>query len=482
MFLEKMMKRIMSALVVFVLLFQMQIYGVNAGTKEEVKNYIEEAVTYQLNTVSNPTYGPTQGEWLVMGIARSGLMADDFLKIYKSNIRKKLDDCKGDLSGTKYTEFARLVIGLTAVGEDPRTFGGYDTLKYLAEYDSLENQGINGVIFGLIALDCGNYDVPKPDKNYNGKVASRNNLIKEILDAQLSDGGWAYYGKVSDTDITAMAIQALVPYKSRDNVKEAIDKGLSRLSELQKSDGSFGTMGRKTCESTAQVLTALSELRISINDSRFVKDENTVLDGLLQYYKDGCFSHELGGKANQLATEQAIYSLVAYYRALNGNSRLYQMNDIHKDIQLETLNPNSTTFSRPTVSGKNGNKNPGKSTKKNNKKKKDIKENIDNHIRETDKKTGNKEVGTSNTTIANNEKTTKNKEKNKKKKAEDGSETQFITEVSDIEVVTSTYMIEESETAKASTNKEDNSAVIIIVCILVAAAGAVFIYEKKKHN
>ena len=36
----------------------------------------------------------------------------------------------------------------------------------------------------------------------------------------------------------------------------------------------------QNCESTAQVLTALSEMRIKIDDSRFVKNGKTVYDGL----------------------------------------------------------------------------------------------------------------------------------------------------------------------------------------------------------
>jgi hypothetical protein len=102
---------------------------------------------------------------------------------------------------------------------------------------------------------------------------------------QLSDRGWALSGTVSDVDVTAMAIQALAPhYKSKAKVKTAVDAALTLLSERQMSTGEFQSYGKANSQSTSQVITALSCLGINgITDTRFIKHDNTLLDGLLRY-------------------------------------------------------------------------------------------------------------------------------------------------------------------------------------------------------
>ena len=66
-----------------------------------------------------------------------------------------------------------------------------------------------------------------------------------------------------------------------------------------------------------------------LEDGRFIKDGNTVLDAILGYYVEGGgFEHVSGYGINQLATEQGYYALVSYYRMLDGQTALYDMTDI----------------------------------------------------------------------------------------------------------------------------------------------------------
>ena len=116
---------------------------------------------------------------------------------------------------------------MTAIGRDPANVGGYNLLTPLGDYDATVWQGLNGPIWALIALDCGNYAVPQ---NPAAKTqASREMYLQAILDAQLADGGWALAGKTataSDVDMTGMALQALSNYQDKAEVKAATDKAL----------------------------------------------------------------------------------------------------------------------------------------------------------------------------------------------------------------------------------------------------------------
>lgn len=274
-------------------------------------------------TLGTPTVNSTGGEWMVIGLARSGRTVpagyyDNVVEYVKAKA-----DANERLHPTKVTDNARVILALTAIGKDVTNVGGHNLLKGLDSMDYVQAQDINGPIFTLIALDSHNYPTM-------GDV-TREKLIQVILDAQLNDGGWNLSGENADTDMTAMAIQALAPYyKTNETVKAAVDKALEALSALQRTDGGFGSWGTVNSESCAQVIVALTALGIDPTaDSRFVKNGHTVLDALAGFYvTGGGFRHTAGGERNDMATEQGYYALAAYYRFVNGQTRLYDMSDV----------------------------------------------------------------------------------------------------------------------------------------------------------
>ena len=201
-------------------------------------------------------------------------------------------------------------------------------------------QGMNGPIWALIALDSGNYDIPK---NPAAKTqATRQLYIDEILNSQMKDGGWSLTGTGdSDVDISAMALQALAKYQDQKAVKTATDKALTYLSKAQDSKGGYASWGTTNVESVAQVVVALCELGISLDDSRFVKNGHTLTENLLSFRQsNGGFYHVLDGSDgnNQMSAEQGFYALVAIDRAENGQNSLYRMGDVTKN----TAKPSTT--------------------------------------------------------------------------------------------------------------------------------------------
>ena len=274
-------------------------------------------------TLGTPTVNSTGGEWMVIGLARSGRTVpagyyDNVVEYVKAKA-----DANERLHPAKVTDNARVILALTAIGKDVTNVGGHNLLKGLDSMDYVQTQDINGPIFTLIALDSHNYPTM-------GDV-TREKLIQVILDAQLNDGGWDLSADKADPDMTAMAIQALAPYyKTNETVKAAVDKALEALSALQRTDGGFGSWGTVNSESCAQVIVALTALGIDPTaDSRFVKNGHTVLDALAGFYvTGGGFRHTAGGERNDMATEQGYYALAAYYRFANTQTRLYDMSDV----------------------------------------------------------------------------------------------------------------------------------------------------------
>lgn len=281
----------------------------------------------------------------------------DYLDAMKAYIEKTYAEQNGILNSAKATEWHRAVLAIMALGGDPTHFGVYNGKPIDLIADGSYNcvisggpgkQGINGWIFGLIAMDTGMFEVPE-DAQY-----SREDFITEILKLQLSDGvggntygGWVLsgaYGAKSDIDITAMAIQALAPYYNNNTVytytntgskeqrsvtvRQCVDEALDVLSSRMDRNGGFSSWGSANVEGISQVLVALCSLGIDpATDARFVTSSGkTLLDGLMQFrLTDGGFCHILGSEWNYMANDQATYALASYWRLENGMRALYDM-------------------------------------------------------------------------------------------------------------------------------------------------------------
>lgn len=294
---------------------------VNKNHKAIVKNTAK-----YLQGLKNVGYG---SEWLVMGLTRAGYDCpegyyDSVVSYVKENINEK-----EQLSGTKATENARVILALTAAGYDVTNVGNHNLLKGLTDMTYVKKQGVNGSIWTLLAFDSKEYQIPT-DRTAKEQV-TRGKLVKAIVETQLEDGGFAFSGSTADPDMTAMALQALAPYYDvREDVKSAVDKALACLSRIQYDNGGFGTTAGNNAPSCAQVIIALTALGINPHvDSRFVKNGRSVVDALSTFaLAEGGFSNFVGEKRNALATEQGMCAMTAYLRFKNGQTSLYDMTDV----------------------------------------------------------------------------------------------------------------------------------------------------------
>ena len=281
-----------------------------------------------LASKGTPIVGSIGGEWLTIGLARSGRTVpagyyDNAVAYVKKNINAETNR----LDKNKSTDNARLILALTAISKDVTDVGGYDLLAGLDDMKYIKRQGTNGPVWTLIALDSHGYTPA-------GSV-TRDQLVETILSLQKDSGAWYINStnKTDDVDMTAMAIQSLAPYyETNDAVKTAVDKALTWLGTMQKADGSFAEMAgaASSSESTAQVLVALCAMGIDPTaDVRFAKNSFHVLDGLLTFYTGTAFKHQASdATVDQMATEQSYYALTAYMRLVGGQTALYDMTDV----------------------------------------------------------------------------------------------------------------------------------------------------------
>ena len=312
----------------------------NLGKTAIYEEYLNNVLEYVKAETYNPSLGSTYGEWAVLAEARGNVSASVWYDKYLSNMATTVASKNGKLDNTstqtKHTEYSRVILALTSLGEDATKFTGsngtvYNLVEPLFEKNGstyrVSEQGNNGTAFALIALDSGNYY-----DNATGTTA-RNAWIKSLCDAQINNGAWGIDADFpgSNVDMTAMVVQALAPYCSTNaTVKAAVDKAVEWLSAEYQKTGDYGSS-----ESAAQVIVALSALGIDAKtDSRFQHNGISVLSNFLSYADPNSkgFLHDKqpNSTVNQMASEQAAYTLVAYDRYVNGSKRLYDMSDVTK--------------------------------------------------------------------------------------------------------------------------------------------------------
>ncbi|MDR1042372.1 MAG: InlB B-repeat-containing protein [Clostridiales Family XIII bacterium] len=281
-----------------------------------------------------PQNGFVGGEWAVLALARSGAVVPaGYYEGYVGRVEKMVKDSpSAKLSQTKSTENERLILALSALGVDATSFGGKDIVAPLTQdFAWVTNQGINGAIFALIALDTKPY--------FTDNDAIRSQIITYILGREEATYGWSLDGSgTQKADLTAMALQALAPYSTGKrtvsspaaaDIQIAVNRALTYLSSLQGAGGGIGG----SSESCAQTIVAMCALGMDPNSSALfvMGDGKTLIDGLLSYRDapSGGFRHVMGGSDDGMATEQAAYALAAYIRFKAGKSSLYDMSDMN---------------------------------------------------------------------------------------------------------------------------------------------------------
>ena len=183
--------------------------GANA-LKKSVSQVMAETSAYMRATDTNPSVG---SEWYVLGLARGGLsLKEKYFSTYYNHTANYIEEKKGILTNTsKYTEYSKRILVLTSEGKDARNVGGYNLFQYISDFSLVKEQGLNGPIWALLALNC-HPEYSFPENPSAKEQNSESALVNFLLQSELPGGGWTLMGSNADSDITGMTLQALAPY------------------------------------------------------------------------------------------------------------------------------------------------------------------------------------------------------------------------------------------------------------------------------
>ncbi|WP_206781996.1 DUF4430 domain-containing protein [Clostridium tetani] len=308
--------------------------------KEELRKKILEILP---ETVDYSTKESFSNDWVTAGLGRlkdyKNRISPNYLEDTKKIVKELVAEQDKGSRTFKVTDFQRITMGILGAGGNPTDIGGiniieriYNPRKTDKGQDYIDRQGLNAVIWGLIAVDSKNYKIPE------GSKWNRDKFIKEILDNECHNnehpilkgkrGGWQYGGnKTIDPDMTGMAMIALAPYyETRKDVKLAVDRAVENLSLIQRQDGGYESWGTVNSESCVQVIMGLCANNFDPIGENFTKKDGSVVDALLRFKLESTgFAHAEDPqddnklKPNGMANEQALYGLAQLMYWLDGN-------------------------------------------------------------------------------------------------------------------------------------------------------------------
>ncbi|GAA0124478.1 hypothetical protein UT300019_03800 [Clostridium sp. CTA-19] len=309
-------RRFIASFVIFFMFFATFTTGFISTKNNKVlaneinsKNY-DSVLKKNLDCISDILLNKNLNElsdWEVIGL---GALGKTVPKGYLEKKERAIRDSEDIFNET--TDYERTILSIVAAGGDPRNIGNKNLIDILYNINLEEEYNIYAEIYDLIAMDCGNFNIPN-------KLEFKTNLINRIIYKKIDGGGWEGTSGI-DPDTTAMAITALSNYyDSNNDVKKTVDESVEALCKTLDDKGDFIGNDPSTSassESISQTIIALCSLGIDPTTcDKFIRNGKNLLDLLLEFKtSDGGFAHQKISldRRNDMSTEQGFLALVAY--------------------------------------------------------------------------------------------------------------------------------------------------------------------------
>lgn len=213
----------------------------------------QEAVAYLKTKNEDP--------WITMALAAAG----------ESNLEIGY---LRSVAGTLATDYAKTILALSAVNENPATFGNIDyvaALKNLYQNNQFGDVNLlNDDVWAILALSA-------VGQENSAEVQAAKNLL---LVNQNADGGFSYsVGAGSDSNDTAAVIMALIE-AGVSAAEPVITQAVDYLRSVQNADGGFGYQVGSVSDSGSDSWVISALLKLGINPTSWTKNSNNPITHL----------------------------------------------------------------------------------------------------------------------------------------------------------------------------------------------------------
>lgn len=286
--------------------------GLVTALAAEPETEVADAAIAYIRTLQNPDGGfPAFGEESAPGSTIDAIFAlvaagvDPLSVTNNGNSPADYLETQADTYTVDAGGAAKLALSVVAMALDPAKFGGLDLPSVLeGHYDP--STGVYGLdlfdhAFYILALASG------------GGEADPTAAAQYLRSVQQTDGGWEFSpGAGSDTNTTAMALQALLAWGTGTN-EPITEAALEYLRGVQNPDGGFGFQvgAEPDPNSTALVIQALVAANEDIDEGGpWVPGGNTPMEALLAFQNPETGAFQYAGEDSPFATYQAVPALM----------------------------------------------------------------------------------------------------------------------------------------------------------------------------
>ena len=258
---------------------------------------------------------------------------------------KVRDNCKG------ISDYAANIMGLIATWKNPKKYNEINYVECLKDSQVKfgENKGKfivsnsdeiypTAQAYAVMALDMANVDYDKES------------AIKALC--KMSNNGF-----YEDIDTTAMVITALASHKDINGANEVICSSLKYLNEKQNEKGGYNAYGKENNVCTiATVIQALVANDIDIFENMWIKNNNTLLDAILNQKINGQFGNDFANSEVFMALADlnknvSMFKEIKMYNTNNIKTaiediKIYYENNQNKYNYIQSLALNNIGFNK----------------------------------------------------------------------------------------------------------------------------------------
>lgn len=271
-------------------------------------------------------------------------------KLTETAKQNMINTSLGNISADNPDEsaYSKAILNMHSIGINPKELYPVNSntpVNAVAKLNSVSHtNAIWTAAYTLLAYQQGDYSTETKEAD----------VVTALLGTQLENGGWTAW-ETAEADATGIAILALAKYYNDNaDVKDAIDKAVHYLSEVQLDNGGFGGTWGENANNSACIIMGLSAIGINPDtDIRFIKNGNSVLDRLLDFALENNSGFVLNvgdATVNSYATQQGFPALIAAYQAIKNNTayNVYDFSSNSLTPGRATGKGNVTTPSAPS--------------------------------------------------------------------------------------------------------------------------------------
>ncbi|MDD3888388.1 MAG: S-layer homology domain-containing protein [Syntrophomonadaceae bacterium] len=217
----------------------------NSFPEQQAAQSINKALTYLHNIQNNDGGFPSKAgrsssnaltSWVILALQAAG--EDAASNNWAPAGATPVSFLRSNNFSQETTDYARLLMALTATGQEPvyqninlaeKIISFQQSSGQFAQLDKGEKGYINSHMWSILALASAGYEIPNQEK-----------AKQWLLSHQNKDGGFGWIeGTASDSDDTGIAIQTLVVLGEVPESSLAIKNALKYLKNCQVEDGGF---------------------------------------------------------------------------------------------------------------------------------------------------------------------------------------------------------------------------------------------------